>query len=82
MIVSCPNCNLEFIVDDNAITGECPRCKIKLAFQIGEEKIEVVDIKKIEEEIDKIPSVARETDIEIKEIGDEEIEKKIDEIIG
>jgi len=82
MIVSCPNCEYEFIVDKNAVTGECPRCKIKLAFRTGNEKIEVVNIKKIEGEIDKFPSVSKKIDVEIVEEKATDIDKKVDEIIG
>ena len=77
--VKCPNCGYEFLIGDDII-GNCPKCKIRLIFKKGDEKIEEVDIKKIEEEIDKIPSFKGEI-IEIEEIEEnEEIEKKVDEL--
>jgi len=81
MIVKCPNCSHEFIVEDDKIVGECPKCHIKLAFKKGNEIIEKVDIKKIEKEIDSITSTSKGSMdiIEIKEIQD--IENRIDEII-
>ena len=77
--VKCPNCGYEFLIGDDII-GNCPKCKIRLIFKKGDEKIEEVDIKKIEEEIDKIPSFKGEI-IEIEEIEEnKEIEKKVDEL--
>jgi len=49
MLVKCPNCEHEFIIDKEQIVGECPKCRIKLAFPRGNEKIEKVNIRKIEE---------------------------------
>ena len=83
MLVKCPNCEHEFIVDKEQIVGECPKCRIKLAFSKGNEKIEKVNIRKIEEEIDRIPSIIKKADIEIEEIGGNEgIEEMVDKIIG
>ncbi len=82
MLVKCPNCEHEFIIGEEQIVGECPKCKIKLAFPKGNEKIEKVDIRKIEEEIDKIPSIVKKADIEIEEIeGNGGIEEIVDKII-
>jgi len=82
MIVKCPNCGHEFIVDDDKIIGNCPRCHIKLAFKRGNEKIEIIDIKEIEKRIDSIPGVRKKADIDIVEIEEKEgIESRVDEII-
>ena len=82
MLVKCPNCGYEFAIGDDEIVGICPRCHIKLAFKRGNEIIEKVDIRKIEEEIDRIPTISKKG-IDIEEIEEKEnIEEKIDEIIG
>jgi len=82
MIVKCPNCGYEFTIGDKDV-GRCPRCKIKLAFARGNEIIEKVDIKKIEREIDAIPTLYKKADIDIEEIEESiDIERKVDEIIG
>ena len=82
MIARCPNCDYEFVIG-NETTGQCPRCKIKLAFVKGNEVVEKVDIKKIEQEIDAIPATSRKPDIDIEEIDEGvDIERKVDELIG
>jgi len=85
MLVRCPNCKKEFIVEEEVL-GECPNCKLKLFFKEKNEVVELIDIKKIEEEVDKIFENEKilESDkiiidsLDIKDFSD--IEKKIDEL--
>lgn len=53
MLVICPNCKKEFFVG-NELIGYCPFCNIKLVFRNEGEVVEKVDIKEIEEKVDKI----------------------------
>lgn len=85
MLVRCPNCKEEFIVKEK-VFGECPNCKLKLFFKEGNEVVELVDIKKIEEEVDRICENEKilKTDkividsLDVKDFSD--VEKRVDEL--
>ncbi len=82
-VTACPNCGHEFIIEEDRYYGKCPKCGISLFFKEDDEKIERVNIKKIEEEIDSIKREIKHAEIIFEEIRENEgIEKKIDKLIG
>lgn len=82
-VTTCPNCGHEFLVDKDTYYGKCPKCGILLYFKYDDEKIEKVDIKNIEKEIDSIKKDVKQDYILFEEIPENEgIEKKVDKLIN